>query len=38
MHARYSDWLTWVVIGAGALWLGILFVLTMGDYITRGLG
>ena len=38
MHARYSGWLTWVVIGAGALWFGILFALTMGDYITRGLG
>jgi len=23
MHARFSDWLTWVIIGAGALWIGI---------------
>jgi cytochrome c oxidase subunit 4 len=35
MHARYSIWLTWVVIGAGLLWFGILFVLTMSDYLTR---
>ena len=38
MHARYGNRLTWVVIGAGALWLGILLVLTMSDYLTRGLG
>ena len=35
MHARYSSWLTWVVIGAGLLWFGILFALTMSDYVTR---
>lgn len=35
MHARYRTWLTWVVIAAGLLWLGILFVLTMSDYLTR---
>jgi cytochrome c oxidase subunit IV len=38
MHARYGNRLTWVVIGAGALWIGILLTLTMGDYLTRGLG
>jgi len=38
MHARYGDWLTWVIVGAGALWLGILLVLTMGDYLTRSFG
>jgi cytochrome c oxidase subunit 4 len=35
MHARYANWLTWVVIAAGLLWFGILFVLTMSDYVTR---
>lgn len=35
MHARYSSRLTWVVIGAGLLWLGILFTLTLSDYLTR---
>lgn len=35
MHARFSSWLTWVVIMAGLFWLGILLVLTMSDYLTR---
>ena len=35
MHARYSEWLTWLVIGAGLLWMGILFSLTLSDYLTR---
>ena len=37
MHARYSSKLTWLVIIAGFFWLGILLVLTMTDYVTRGL-
>ena len=36
MHARYSRWLTWVVIVAGVFWVGILFVLTLSDYLSRG--
>jgi len=35
MHARYSSHLTWMVIGAALLWLGILFSLTLSDYLTR---
>ena len=35
MHVRYSDKLTWVVIGAGFLWLVVLFALTMSDYLAR---
>ena len=35
MHARYSKWLTWIVVGAGLLWLGILLTLTLSDYLTR---
>jgi cytochrome c oxidase subunit 4 len=37
MHARHGNWLTWVVIISATFWLGILFVLTLGDYLTRGL-
>ncbi len=35
MHLRYSTRLTWVVGGAGLFWLGILFALTLSDYLTR---
>jgi cytochrome c oxidase subunit 4 len=36
MHVRYSPRLVWVFAGAGALWLGIMFALSLGDYLTRG--
>jgi cytochrome c oxidase subunit IV len=36
MHVRYSSQLTWVVAGGGLFWLGILIILTMSDYLTRG--
>jgi cytochrome c oxidase subunit 4 len=35
MHVRYSQPLTWIVALAGFFWLGILFVLTLSDYVTR---
>ncbi len=35
MHARCSDKLTRLAIGAALLWFGILFVLTMSDYVSR---
>ncbi len=35
MHLRYSTRLTWVVGGAGLFWLGILFALSLSDYLTR---
>ena len=35
MHVKYSTRLTWVVVLGSIFWLGILFVLTMGDYLTR---
>ena len=38
MHLRYSTRLTWVVAGAGLFWLGILFTLSLSDYLTRGWG
>jgi cytochrome c oxidase subunit 4 len=38
MHVRYSNRLTWAVIGAGFFWLGLLLLLTLSDYVTRGPG
>jgi cytochrome c oxidase subunit 4 len=35
MHVRYSSWLIRVVVVAGLFWFGILFLLTMNDYVTR---
>ena len=35
MHVRYGTRLTWIFAGAPFVWLGILLVLTMGDYVTR---
>jgi cytochrome c oxidase subunit 4 len=36
MHVKYSTRLTWVVVVGSVFWLGILLVLTMSDYLTRG--
>lgn len=36
MHLRYRKPLFWLFAGAGFFWLGILLVLTLGDYLTRG--
>lgn len=36
MHVRYSSRLTWIFVGAGFFWLGILFALGMSDYLSRG--
>lgn len=36
MHLRHSTILTKVVVGGGMLWLGILLVLSLSDFITRG--
>jgi cytochrome c oxidase subunit 4 len=35
MHVLHSKRLTWVVIIGAFLWLGVLFVLTFSDYLTR---
>lgn len=35
MHVKYNTKLTWIFAGAGFLWLIIMFVLTMSDYVTR---
>jgi cytochrome c oxidase subunit IV len=36
MHMRWSSRLTMVVAGSALFWLGIMLVLTMSDYATRG--
>ena len=36
MHLRGSTTLTKVVVGGGMLWFGILLVLSLSDFITRG--
>jgi cytochrome c oxidase subunit 4 len=36
MHLRYSKPIMWVFFAAGFFWLGIMFVLGMSDYMSRG--
>ena len=36
MHLRYSRPLLWLFAGAGFFWLGIMLVLALSDYMTRG--
>lgn len=36
MHLRHSSPLTVIFAGAGLFWLGLLIVLTLSDYISRG--
>jgi cytochrome c oxidase subunit 4 len=35
MHVKYSPRLTWLVVLGSLLWLAILIVMTLGDYLTR---
>jgi len=35
MHARYRGGLTWAVLGAAGVWLAILLLLTLSDFVTR---
>src|SRR5215210_9216690 len=35
MHVIHSTRLTWVVVIGSFVWLGVLFVLTFADYLTR---
>jgi caa(3)-type oxidase subunit IV len=37
MHALFSSRVTWLVILVGAVWLGILAVLVLSDYASRGM-
>jgi cytochrome c oxidase subunit 4 len=36
MHVRYSAHRTWLVVAGAFFWLGIMLVVTFGDYLTRG--
>jgi len=36
MHVRFSNRLTRIFVAAGFVWLLIMLVLTMSDYISRG--
>ena len=36
MHLRHSTILTKVVVGGGMLWLAILLVQSLSDFVTRG--
>jgi cytochrome c oxidase subunit 4 len=35
MHVIHSPRLTWIVVICSFLWVGVLFVLTFSDYLTR---
>jgi len=36
MHVRYNPPILWLFVGTGFFWLGIMFVLALSDYMTRG--
>lgn len=36
MHVRYSPYRTWLAVVGAFFWLGIMLVVTFGDYLTRG--
>ena len=36
MHLKYGSRMVWVAGGAAVFWLGILLVLILSDYATRG--
>ena len=36
MHVRYSPRLIWLVVGGSLAWLGVLVIITMTDYASRG--
>jgi cytochrome c oxidase subunit 4 len=38
MHVKYSTRLIQLTVIAGLYWMGILFVLTFSDYLTRAWG
>jgi hypothetical protein len=38
MHVRWSDRLTWLVVGGAVAWLLLLVVLVNGDLVIRGPG
>jgi cytochrome c oxidase subunit IV len=38
MHLIHSTRLTWVVVISAFLWLGVMFLLTFTDYLSRAWG
>ncbi len=36
MHLRYGKPILWIFAGAGCFWLGIMLVLALSDYLSRG--
>jgi cytochrome c oxidase subunit 4 len=36
MHVKYSPTITKLIVVAALVWLGMLFGITMSDYLTRG--
>jgi cytochrome c oxidase subunit 4 len=36
MHVKYADHLTWLIVAAGFVMLGLLLFITMTDYASRG--
>jgi cytochrome c oxidase subunit 4 len=36
MHVKYSPRLTQIVVASSIIWLAILLVVTLGDYVSRG--
>lgn len=36
MRVRYSSALIGLIAGAGFVWVGFLFILTLSDYLSRG--
>ena len=36
MHLRHATRLTWIIAGAGFIWLCIMITFTFADYLTRG--
>ncbi|MCI0447164.1 cytochrome C oxidase subunit IV family protein [bacterium] len=36
MHVRYNDNIVRIAVFTGFLWLGVMIVLTLSDYIARG--
>lgn len=36
MHLRYSKPILWIFAGAGFFWLGVMLVLALSDYLSRG--
>ncbi len=35
MHVRWSSRMVWLFASGGLVWLGILFMLTMADFLSR---